>query len=67
MTEQFRRLLERATELRQPEVSEVIREIRGENMNYVREAKTGGKGQPSDKLGNAIDDINFASSVHMDL
>jgi len=36
-------------------------------MNYVREAKTGGKGQPSDKLGNAIDDINFASSVHMDL
>jgi predicted transcriptional regulator len=39
--------IERATGLRQPEVSEVIRDLRGENMIDVREVKTGGKGRPS--------------------
>lgn len=39
--------IELATGLRQPEVSEVIRDLRGENMIDVREVKTGGKGRPS--------------------
>jgi predicted transcriptional regulator len=38
--------IERATGLRQPEVSEVIRDLRGENIIDVREVKTGGKGRP---------------------
>jgi predicted transcriptional regulator len=39
--------IERATGLRQPEVSEVIQDLRGENMIEVREVKIGGKGRPS--------------------
>jgi len=39
--------IEQATGLRQPEVSVVIRDLRGENMIDVRDVKTGGKGRPS--------------------